>query len=90
MAHINRDELSSWLNAQEQIPFSRVAPIDESVEAFDPLHRGFVAEDYVVPARIEELYDRGQRGEQGRGRRMRRTRKWCFSNGLKKPLVPQI
>ena len=47
MAHIKRDELISWLDALEQKPFSRVAPIDETVEAFDPLYRGFVPEDYV-------------------------------------------
>ena len=30
-------DLIAWLDAQERKPFSRVAPTDAIVEAFDPL-----------------------------------------------------
>ena len=83
-------DLIAWLDEQEQKPFLRVAPIDKSVEAFDPLHRGRVADDFAIPARIEEIYDRGQRGMQGRGAGIRRTRTWRFTIDLTKPLVPQM
>ena len=53
-------DLIAWLDAQERKPFSRVAPMDETVEAFDPLHRGFVAEDFAIPTRILEIYGRGE------------------------------
>ena len=83
--------LIAWLDAQERKPFSIVAPIDEIVEAFDPLHRGFVAEDFAIPTRILEIYDRGEQGMQGRGAGIRRTRKWRFEHDdLTKPLVPQM
>ena len=85
-----QEELIAWLDDQEQKPFLRVAPIDETVETFDPLHRRRGADDFAIPARIEEIYDRGQRGLQGRGAGMRRTRKWRFAHELKKPLVPQM
>ena len=52
-------DLIAWLDEQEQKPFLRVAPIDETVKAFDPLHRGRGADDFAIPARIEESYDRG-------------------------------
>ena len=68
----------------------RVAPIDETVEAFNPLHRRRGADDFAIPARIEEICDRGQLGMQGRGAGMRRTRKWRFAHELTKPLVPQM
>ena len=83
-------DLIAWLDAQERKPFSRVAPIDETVEAFDPLHRGFVAEDFAIPVRILEIYDRGEQGMEGRGGGIRRTRKWRFAQDLAKPLVPQM
>ena len=88
-ANINQRDLITWLDAQEQKPFLRVAPIDETVEAFDPLHRGRGDGDFAIPARIEEIYDRGERGLQGRGGGIRRTIKWRFERGLTKPLVPQ-
>ena len=84
MASPRRQEaLIAWLDAQEQKPFLRVAPIDETVEAFDPLHRRRGADDFAIPARIEEIYDRGQRGIQGRGAGIRRTRTWRFEHELK-------
>ena len=67
-----QEDLNAWLDAQERKPFSRVAPIDEVVEAFDPLHRGFVAEDFAIPARILEIYDRGEQGMEGKGAGIRR------------------
>ena len=72
-ANINQRDLIAWLDAQEQKPFLRVAPIDETAEAFDPLHRERGDGDFAIPARIEELYDRGERGLQGRGGGIRRT-----------------
>ena len=82
-------DLIAWLDDQEQKPFLRVAPMDETVEAFDPLHRRCGADDFAIPARIEEIYDCGQRGMQGRGAGIYRTRTWRFTHELKKPLVPQ-
>ena len=91
MARLWRQEgLIAWLDDQEQKPFLRVAPIDKSVEAFDPLHRRRGADDFAIPARIEEIYDRGQQGMQGRGAGIRRTQKWRFAHELAKPLVPQM
>ena len=89
-ANINQHDLITWLDAQEQKTFLRVAPIDETVQAFDPLHRGRGDGDFAIPARIEEIYDRGERGLQGRGAGIRRTIKFCFERGLTKPLVPQM
>ena len=84
-------DLIAWLDAQERKPFSRVAPIDETVEAFDPLNRArWYGEGFGVPARIEEIYDRGQIGQQGRGAGFRRTRTWRFAHDLAKSLVPQM
>ena len=54
-ANTNQHDLIAWLDAQEQKPFSRVAPIDETIEAFDPLHRRRGADDFAIPARIEEI-----------------------------------
>ena len=68
-------DLIAWLDAQEQKPFSRVAPTDEIVEAFDPLLRRRGAEDFAIPARILEIYDRGEQGMEGRGAGIRRNRK---------------
>ena len=83
-------ELNAWLDKQERKPFSRVDSIDEILEAFDLLHRGFVAEDFAIPARILEIYDRGKQGMEGRGVGIRRTQKWRFAQDLTKPLVPQM
>ena len=90
----------AWLDAQEQKPFLRVAGIDETVEAFDPLYREpEVApapkerefNNFTLPERIADLYNVGERGEQGRGRgRRRRTIKWRFDKGLTKSLVSQM
>ena len=77
----------------------RVAPRDETVEAFEPLYREPEAapaprerefDEFTLPERIVDLYDVGQRGEQGRGRGRRRTIKWRFDKGLTKPLVAQM
>ena len=83
-------DLIAWLDVQERKPFSRVAPIDETVEAFDSLHRGLGTEDFAIPTRILEIYNRGQQGMEGRGVGIRRTRKWRFADDLSKPLVPQM
>ena len=71
-ANINQQDLIAWLDTQEQKPFLRVAGIDETVEAFDPLYnepevapaprdRGF--DDFTLPERIVDLYNVGERGE---------------------------
>ena len=83
-------DLIAWLDAQERKPFSRVAPTDEIVEAFDPLLNRLGAEDFALPERILEIYDRGQQEMEGRGAGIRRTRKWRFANNLAKSLVPQM
>ena len=84
-----QEGLNSWINAQlrkPRKPFQR----DEAI-AFDPLHRrGLGAADFAIPARIVELYDRGAGGMEGRGRGMRRTLQWRFTQGVSKPLVPQM
>ena len=80
-----QEDLIAWLGDQEQKPFLRISPIDESVAAFDPLYRRRGADDFAIPARIEEIYDRGQLGMQGRGAGIGRTRKWRFAHELKKP-----
>ena len=94
--NISRRDLIAWLDAQEQKPFLRVAPRHETVEAFDPLHREpEVApaqrerkfDEFTLPERIVDLYDVGERSEQGRGWRGRRTIKWRFDRRLTKPLV---
>ena len=85
-ADINQQDLIAWLDAdaQEQKPFLRVVPIDETVEAFDPLYnepeaapapreRGF--DEWPLPERMVDLYDVGELGVQGRGAGRRRTRK---------------
>ena len=66
----------------------RVAPIDETVETFDPLYRRRGADDFAIPARIEEIYDRGQIGIQGRGAGIRRIIEFRLAHELTKPLVP--
>ena len=98
-ANISRRDLIAWLDAQEQKPFLRVAPIDKNVEAFDPLYREpEVApapkerefDEFTLPERIVDLYNVGERGEQGRGWGRRRTTKWRFDKGLTKSLVAQM
>ena len=96
---ISQRDLIAWLDAQEQKPFLRVAPRNETVEAFDPLHResevapaprerGF--DEFTLPERIVDLYNIGERGEQGRGWGRRRTIKWRFDRVLTKPLVSRM
>ena len=85
-----QEDLNAWLDVQERKPFSRVDSIDEILEAFDPLCRRRGAADFTIPARILEIYDRGEQGTEGRGAGIRRTRKWCFEHDLVKPLVPQM
>ena len=98
-SNISQRDLIAWLDAQEQQPFLRVAPRNETVEAFHPLHRepevapaqrdrGFG--EFTLPERIVALYDVGERGEQGREWGRRRTIKWRFDKGLTKPLVSQM
>ena len=77
-------------DAQERRPFSRIDSIDEILEAFDPLRRRRGAEDFAIPARILEIYDRGQQGMEGRGGGMPRTRNWRFAHDLERLLVPQM
>ena len=83
-------DLIAWLDAQERKPFSRVAFTDAIVEAFDPLLNRLGAEDFAIPDRILELYDRGQQGMEGRGAGIRRTRRWRFENIFAKSIVPQM
>ena len=98
-SNISQRDLIAWLDAQEQKLFLRVAPRDETVEAFDPLHREpEVApaprerdfDELTLPERIVDLYAVAERGEQGRGWRRRRTIKWRFDKRLTKPLVKQM
>ena len=86
-ANINQQDLIAWLDAQEQKPFLRVDPIDETVEAFDPLYnepevapapREREFDKLTLPERIVDLYDVGEIGEQGRDRRRRRPQKMAF------------
>ena len=60
-------DLIAWLDAEEQTPFSRVASPDAIVEIFDPLINRLGVEDFALPDRILEIYDRGQQGMEGRG-----------------------
>ena len=71
-ANINQQDLIAWLDAQEQKHFLRVAPIDETVEAFDPLYnepevapapREREFDEWTLPERIVALYDVGEIGE---------------------------
>ena len=82
-------DLNAWLDAQQRKPFSRVAPTDETVKAFDPLYTGR-GEGFDIPARNLEIYDRGQPGMEGRGAGIRRTLTWRFTNNLPKRLVGQM
>ena len=89
-SNISQRDLIVWLDTQEQKPCLRVAPRNETVEAFDPLHRERGVDNFAIPARIVERYDAGERGEQVRLGRKRRTKRWRFHIGLTKPLVPQM
>ena len=54
-------DLNAWIDAQlrkPRKPFSRVDSIDEILEVFDPLRRRLGGEDFAIPARIVEMYDR--------------------------------
>ena len=91
-ANINRQDLIAWLDAQEQKPFLRVAPLDETVEGFDPLYNEpEVAPPLgLLPQRIVDLYEVAELGEEGRGARIRRTKKWLFDKILSHSLVSRI
>ena len=75
-ANINQDEMSAWLDVQEQNPFFRVARTNRIVRESDFL-------DY-------EPYDGGVPGQQGRGAGIRRTIIWRIPTGLTKPLWRQM
>ena len=62
------------------------------MEAFDPLNRERGDDEFAIPARIRELDDVGECGQQGRPDAIRRTIKWHFEIALTKPLplVPQM
>ena len=77
---ISQQDLIAWLDTQEQKYFLRVAPIDETVEAFDPLYNDPEVAPALrpLPQRIVELYKVEELGEQGRGGEIRRTKKWRF------------
>ena len=91
-ANINQQNLIAWLDAQEQKPFLRVAPIEQTVEAFDPLyneHEGAPA-PRPLPQRIVDLYEVEELGEQGRCAERRRTKKWRFDKILTHCLVSRM
>ena len=83
-------ELIAWLDEQEQKPFSRFSPKNETVQTFDPLHQRPRNGNFQIPDRIVEIYDVGALGEEGRPGRRQRTLTWRFTRGLSKPLVPQM
>ena len=87
-ANINRQDLIAWLDAQEQKPFLRVASLDETVEGFDALYNE--PEVGPLPQRIVDLYEVAELGEEGRGARIRRTKKWRFDKILSHSLVSRI
>ena len=77
----------------------RVALLDGTVEAFDPLYnepevspapRERVFDEWTLPERIVDLYDAGELGAQGRGAGRRRTRKWRFDKGLTRSLAAHM
>ena len=88
-ANINRQDLIAWLDAQEQKPFLRVAPLDETVEGFDLLYNGPEVAPPLgpLPQRTVDLYEVVELGEEGRGTRIRRTKKWRFDKILSHSLV---
>ena len=89
--HRWQGDLNAWIDTQlQKPPFSKVDSIDEILEAFDPLGRRLGGEDFAIPARTLDMYNRGEQGMEGRGRRIRRTRQWRFTQHLSKPLVPQM
>ena len=91
-ANINQQDLIAWLDAQEPKPLMRVAPLEETVEAFDPLYN----EPEVAPAqrplpqRIVDLYEVEELGGQVRGAGIRRTKKWRFDKILTHSLVSRM
>ena len=89
-----QQDINLWINEQLRKPpkpFQRDEAIDKILEAFDPLRRrGLGAVDFAIPERLVELYDRGVEGLEGRGRGIRRTLKWRFTQGLSKSLAPQM
>ena len=91
-ANINQQDLIAWLDAQEQKPFLRVAPLEETVETFDPLYN----EPEVAPAprplpqRIVDLYEVEELGGQGRGAGRRRTKKWRFDKIMTHSFVSRM
>ena len=89
-----QQDLNLWINEQLRKPpkpFQRDEAMDEILETFDPLRRrGLGAVDFAIPERIVELYDRGVEGLKGRGRGIRRTWKWRFTQGLSKSLALQM
>ena len=91
-ANINQQDLIAWLDAQEQKHFLRVAPIDETVEAFDPLYNepDVAPAPRPLPQRIVGLYEVEELGEQGRGAGRRRTIKWRFDKILTHSLVSRM
>ena len=91
-ANINKQDLIAWLDAQEQKPFLRVAPIDKTVEAFDPLYNKPEVAPALrqLPQRIVGLYEVTEHGEQGRGAERRRTIKWRFDTILSHSLVSRM
>ena len=98
-SNISRRDLIAWLDDQEQQPFLRAAPRDETVEAFHllrrepevvPAQREREFDELTLPERIVDLYNVGERGEQGRGWRRRRTIKWRYDRRLTKPLVSRM
>ena len=91
-ANIKRQDLIASLDAQEQKPFLRAAPIDETVEVFDPLYNEpEVAPPLgLLPQRIVDLYEAEEQGVQGRGARIRRTKRWRFDKILTHTLVSRM
>ena len=91
-ANINRQDLISWLDAQEQKPFLKVFPLDETVEAFDPLYNEPEVAPPLepLPQRIVDPYEVAELGEQGRGARIWRTKRWRSDKILTHTLVSRM
>ena len=70
----------------------RAAPVDETVGAFDPLYNEpEVAPPLgLLPQRIVDLYEAEEQGEQGRGARIWRTKRWRFDKILTHTLVSRM
>ena len=89
-SNISQRELIAWLDTQEQKPFLRVAPRNETVETFALYiwSVGLTISLYLHESLNSMMLVNG--GEQGRLGRRRRTIRWRFHRGLTKPLVPQM